>query len=285
MPDKTLEKRNPSKLTNHPLNASIYGDKPDDEFVELVRENGIDQPIRILTSNIVISGHRRLQAAIAIGMKEVPVIVDHVLSDASKLAIEKSLIVANKQRDKTTEQRAREFDALERIEKALAKKRQRNAGGVKQHSGEALKVNLPEALDTPKKTGQAREIAAAEVGWSGRTAKAASDVVSEIDKAEESGDTERAEDLRETLNTKSVRAAKKKVSPKNPKRAKKKSVEKLYDRSYWFKQWEQSIGPLCRLVDKIAENVGDADSELHTLVQDHLNDATDAMAEWMEVRS
>lgn len=63
-----------------------------------------------------------------------------------------------------------------------------------------------------------------------------------------------------------------------------KKPAKQYDRSYWYKQWNQSIGPLVRLVDKIAHGVGEAKSESHKLVQDHLEAATEEMMEWMGVK-
>lgn len=62
------------------------------------------------------------------------------------------------------------------------------------------------------------------------------------------------------------------------------SPPKQFDRASWFKQWEQSIGPLVRLVDKIAQNVGESKSESHRTVQDHLNIATEEMMEWMGVK-
>lgn len=56
---------------------------------------------------------------------------------------------------------------------------------------------------------------------------------------------------------------------------------KQYDRSAWFKQWEQAMGPLCRLVDKIAAGVGESGGKSQKVVQDHLNVATEEMTEWM----
>ena len=56
---------------------------------------------------------------------------------------------------------------------------------------------------------------------------------------------------------------------------------KQFDRSYWLKQWEQSIGPLLRVVDKIAAGVGESGCESQKVVHDHLNVATEEMTEWM----
>jgi hypothetical protein len=52
----------------------------------------------------------------------------------------------------------------------------------------------------PVGSGESREIAAKQVGMAGKTAVKASEVVTEIDAAEDSGDTEKASELRETLN-------------------------------------------------------------------------------------
>ena len=59
---------------------------------------------------------------------------------------------------------------------------------------------------------------------------------------------------------------------------------KKIDRSGWFKQWDQQIGPLVRLVDKIAKEVGENGETDHEVVQDYLNSASESMAKWMGVK-
>ena len=73
---------------------------------------------------------------------------------------------------------------------------------------------------------------------------------------------------------------------KAPPKAKPKATKppKQYDRSSWFKQWEQSIGPICRLVDKIANELGESKSKHQNSVQAHLNHATEAMMDWLGVK-
>ncbi len=66
---------------------------------------------------------------------------------------------------------------------------------------------------------------------------------------------------------------------------KKKAPPKVLDRKAYYKQWNSAIGPLVRLVDKIASGVGESKSESHTVVQEHLQHATDEMMEWMGVRA
>lgn len=193
----------PNNLKNHLLNIELYGDKPDQEFVELVRENGVTEPIMVTQDNVIISGHRRNQAAKMCGLKEVPVsIVD--LKD--ELAIKKLLVISNKQREKTKEVIAREYKILKEIEREQAEKR------MKTGKTDPM-VNLPQGQEK----GSSRDIAAAKVGMSGKTAEDAAAVVDEIDRREELGDTEGAAELREELNTGSVSSAARKAGTKKDK--------------------------------------------------------------------
>ena len=75
-----------------------------------------------------------------------------------------------------------------------------------------------------------------------------------------------------------------KAPPKTTTPKAKSTPPKQYDRSYWFKQWEQSIGPLVRLVDKIAKEIGESKSESHKTVQEHLNIATEELMAWLGVK-
>ena len=68
-------------------------------------------------------------------------------------------------------------------------------------------------------------------------------------------------------------------TPKPPKG--KGKPPKQFDRSAWLKQWEQAIGPVVRLVDKIAAGVDESGCDSQKVVQDHLNVATEEMTEWM----
>lgn len=59
---------------------------------------------------------------------------------------------------------------------------------------------------------------------------------------------------------------------------------KQYDRSFWYKQWNTSIGPLVRLVDKIAREVNEMHGARHKGVKEGLDLATRNMIEWMGVK-
>lgn len=65
----------PETLRTHLLNIKIYGDKPDPDFVELVRKYGVTEPIMVTPDNVIISGHRRNQAAKITDQETVPILV------------------------------------------------------------------------------------------------------------------------------------------------------------------------------------------------------------------
>jgi len=186
----------PFDLISHEVNQSIYKDAPDEEFMESIKALGILEPIIVWVNDelemIVISGHRRMNAARLLHMEKVPVIVRRdVGSDDEAVQI---LILSNRQRDKTNEQRAREYAVLKEVESRLSLARK--SAGI--------------AVEAEGKTGRARDIAAKAVGLSGLTADKAQVVLEEIDAAEAADDDERAEMLRKTLN-RSVSKAHKKV--------------------------------------------------------------------------
>lgn len=60
---------------------------------------------------------------------------------------------------------------------------------------------------------------------------------------------------------------------------------KRLDRKAYYKQWDNVIGPLVRLVDKIAEGVGEKHDPHHVAIQDALNTATEEMVSWMRVEA
>ncbi len=194
-------------LRNHPLNASVFGEldpkRSDDDkgFAESVAEHGVLEPIILAEikkgHRVIISGHRRRQAAARAGFKDIPALV-HDIDDP--LEIDREWFEANRQREMTTEHRARWYMKRKEIESAAAEKRMKLG-----KSGQVdPRANLPR--------GRTNDIAAEDAGMSRRTAEAAAEVVREIDAAESNGDTTRANDLRDTLNSGSVSAASRKVT-------------------------------------------------------------------------
>lgn len=72
------------------------------------------------------------------------------------------------------------------------------------------------------------------------------------------------------------------IEEPEPEPPKKGTPPKQFDNSYWLKQWEQAIGPMVRLVDKLAGNVGQSKCKSHKAVQGYLNKATEEVERWMK---
>lgn len=196
-----------SALKPHPLNAAIYGDGCDQDLLDSIKEKGIVNPILVTKSFQIISGHRRFNAAQMTGLNEVPVII---MEQDDPLEVEELLIVTNKQRNKTAEQMAREYDKLKDIEKIKAKNRQIESGKNFGIGKEKVVENSPQ----PISEGKSRELAAEKLGISSNTAERAAKVVHHVDELRAEGKTEEAEALRQTLNEKSVNAAYQQIKPK-----------------------------------------------------------------------
>jgi protein gp37 len=206
MMSKKIHYINPKDLLPHPKNEEIYGDVEDvsQDFIDKIEKKGILTPLLITTDNRILSGHRRHKAALILELESAPVIYS-VAKDETEEIYE--LIVSNNQREKTNEQKAREWKALLPIEEELAKRRQLNQ--LKQNQ-DPVQENFPERGSE----GQARDKAAEVVGMSGKSAETASKVVEEIDRLKEDGDEKEAEKLSEKLN-KSVSGAYREVRERN----------------------------------------------------------------------
>ena len=193
-------------LSPHPLNAALYGDTCDAEFVESLASKGILTPLLITAENVIVSGHRRYYAALRLGMAHVPVVISDITDE---LEIEEALIEANRQRVKTNEQIGREYTKLKQIEMAKAEReRSRKCSIAKTESAilckpskDSNKVVQNSALS------EARYIAAKQLGISHGTAEKSVKVVAKIEELESAGKIEEAEKLRNTLNNKSVNSA------------------------------------------------------------------------------
>jgi len=198
---KKIEYLQIEKIKPHPLNAALYGDGCDIELLESVKKQGILTPIIVTVSNVLISGHRRFNAAQMANFNTVPVIFSDV-DEKDPLAVEEKIIEANKQRQKTAEQIAREYMKLKEIEAEKAKKRQLE--NLKR--GEEIPVVLNSA-ERGKENGTARDIAAQKLGIKRDTAEKSAKIVKKIDELSDSGEKEKAEKIREELNNKSVNSA------------------------------------------------------------------------------
>ncbi len=108
-------------LVPHPSNASIYGEDEDvSSLVESIQRAGWIKPLVVTPNYIIISGHRRRQAALVLGLETVPVEVREFSSSATEL---EALLLENQSRHKTIEQKVREANVWKDVESELAHKR------------------------------------------------------------------------------------------------------------------------------------------------------------------
>jgi ParB-like chromosome segregation protein Spo0J len=123
----------------HPINKKIYGDAVlDPAFLKSIKEDGVIEPIVICLATVphyakaeggrrgqlqyVLSGHRRIAAAIQVGLKKVPV---RVMSETetSEAQVVRYLILYNQQRKKSDAIKVREAAELAKAEEILARER------------------------------------------------------------------------------------------------------------------------------------------------------------------
>src|SRR5437870_3760350 len=102
-----------ASLRAHPRNHMIYGDTADTDLVASIRAKGVLVPLLITQDGRIIAGHRRWQASRQAGIAKVPVVV---FGSTDELAILEAVIESNRQRAKTNEQAAREYQVLAEIE-------------------------------------------------------------------------------------------------------------------------------------------------------------------------
>lgn len=183
------------ELKPHHLNESIYGDRADSDLVESVKEKGIYNPLLITHDQRIISGHRRWGAANAAGVESVPVVW---FESDDELDIEEALIESNRQREKTNEQKGREFYELERIYNERESRQGSNQYIDKDGASDRKRSEAKEDMRPSRKAAEA-------IGIGYTAANQAKQVVTVIDKLEET-DNQAADELRTTLN-KSINGA------------------------------------------------------------------------------
>jgi ParB family transcriptional regulator, chromosome partitioning protein len=121
-----------SELISNPFSISIYGDSEAEigDLVESVRAHGVLVPLVVCPHRSgweVVSGHRRLASARAVGLTEVPCAVRSIRSHAAR---RRAVLEYNRQRRKTFSQMMREADALEALH--VAEARQRRQANLRQ---------------------------------------------------------------------------------------------------------------------------------------------------------
>lgn len=78
--------KSPHELTPYFRNTKAHPTAQIDKIASAIAEFGFDQPIVIDSDGVIIKGHGRREAAIRLGIKEVPVLVRDDLSEAQKKA-------------------------------------------------------------------------------------------------------------------------------------------------------------------------------------------------------
>jgi len=206
-----FEQLAPSTLRPFTLNKTVFGDMESDfnpEFIESIRREGILTPIIVTAKSLILSGHRRVAAALKVGLKLVPCMIIDETEPERWQAIWAD---ANRNREMTVEQRARYYQCL----KDIAIK----AGRQKPDPDSALKSAPTDDRPDGKIKKDSQQEAADAAGFGSRyAAETVSKVVDTIDKLEEIGKPEAAAELREVLETRpaaeALRAAVEVLPPK-----------------------------------------------------------------------
>jgi len=137
--------KNPHDLKPHSLNSWLYKTREDSDFLESVRRFGVLEPLVVNRDGVILSGHRRWKAALKLGYKSVPCVVEEFEND--KVAI----VELNRQRVKTPREIYREAQVLRRELEPKAK-----VGRPPKNLGKFTKINV-------------RDQAAEKVGVSSKT--------------------------------------------------------------------------------------------------------------------
>lgn len=203
-----FEQVDPATLRPCPKNKYVFGPTESEltpEFLASIQEDGVLAPIIVNSKRMICDGHRRTAAAVKLGIKSVPCYVsDHDDIDKTLHAWE---TLQKQVRVRTREQTARLYGQY-KAEEAELQKAEKPSENATTDSALNLSAQTEDRPDKPIKPSLAVQDKAAErAGMSRGTAERSLAVVREIDRAEQSGNTERAEELREVLETKTVNAA------------------------------------------------------------------------------
>lgn len=172
------------ELTPHPKNFEIYGQESvTDDLLASVKSKGVMVPLTITSENVIISGHRRYEAAKMAGLEIVPVGIATFDSELDEL---EAIIEFNRQREKTFVQKMKEAEALEGIERQRAKDRQGERTDIVEifPQSESGKARDKVAQQTGIGSGKTYEVAKKIWNKAKEGDEAAQDVVSKIEKGE-----------------------------------------------------------------------------------------------------
>jgi ParB-like nuclease domain len=185
-----------NKLNPHPNNRKVYGyDDNIPELAERIRQSNWIKPILITRQNMIISGHRRVEACKALNIVEIE--FEYVPDDPiTQLEL---FVGENCYREKTNYQKTQEAKIYAEIEQHKAYNRMIEAG--KQNLGQSSAVET----FPPLGEGKTRDIVGDKIGMSGRSLDKAQKVVDKMDSTNDEAIREFFED---TLNVNIDAAAK-----------------------------------------------------------------------------
>ena len=187
----------PDQLKPHPVNIEIYGDVPAVDLVASIAQHGVLQPLLVTTDNLIIAGHRRHAASLEANVETVPVMTVHPVDANAEVDM---LLAANRQRQKTNEQMAREVTWQMKIEQARARGRQVMGG----------KHNEVPAI-SPEAAGDARDYVARKMAMGAKKVDQCVAVIEKLDELKAAGNDDEVLNLKRMLE-KSVNKAAKRVA-------------------------------------------------------------------------
>ena len=117
------------KIDPHPINSQIYGEGEDiNSLAESIMKNGLQETFTLTPNGerfTIIHGHRRRLACLAAGIKTVPAKIKNFSSKEDEIA---ALLSGNEYREKSIEQKGREYLAWLDIEKERSRSRMSKPG-------------------------------------------------------------------------------------------------------------------------------------------------------------
>lgn len=164
-----------SILKEHPLNHEIYGKDDPEQFnalVEKIKNSGYIKPVLITNQYVIISGHRRVKAALQLGYTEIE--FQYVPDDPQKQV--ELFLLENYYREKSMEQKTREAKYYMEIETRKAEERKRQAGNQN-----LVQFSVVEKIPPQTEKGKTRDIVGQKYGVSGKTLEKSLEVVDRID--------------------------------------------------------------------------------------------------------
>ena len=208
----TIRMVSTSKLKPHRLQGEAFPDrKPNEEFIEDVRENGVRQIVTVAKDLTILSGHCRVLAAVAVGITELEVAMLDL--DPESLEARREWARTNSQRiDMNTKEKGRFYLIEKGLEEECAKLRKWAGKALPSSSKVDHAPNLAHGASSTEKEGKTRApvaaaIAASKVGWTRATAEKAAEAVQALDKAIAAGDQEAAAKIEKALEKGPTKAA------------------------------------------------------------------------------